>query len=130
MATLRVIVAGGRGFTDYQGLCKTLDYIFRKALDRGDDVITISGTARGVDEMGERYAATRGLKCERMPANWDRYGKSAGYKRNESMAKVATHLIAFWDGNSRGTKHMIDIARHEGLTIRVIDYDGNYISLH
>ena len=60
------------------------------------------------------------LMC--FPADWNKYGKRAGYIRNEQMAKEADALIAFWDGKSKGTKHMIDIARSKGLLIRVIRY--------
>ena len=53
---------------------------------------------------------------------WDKYGKKAGYLRNVEMAENANALIAFWDGKSKGTKHMIDIATERNLPIRVIRY--------
>jgi hypothetical protein len=56
---------------------------------------------------------------ERYPADWERYGKSAGYRRNKEMALVAQALVAFWDGESLGTKHMIDIAHKYKLTIKI-----------
>lgn len=61
-------------------------------------------------------------------ADWDRYGKSAGYRRNAEMAKFASEegnkgvLIAFWDGESRGTKNMIDLAKRYGLKVHVVNY--------
>ena len=75
----------------------------------------ISGTARGADTFGEQWGEARGITIYQFPAEWDKYGKSAGYKRNENMAKHAQALVAIWDGESRGTKHMIDIAKKEGL---------------
>lgn len=102
---MRVIIAGSRDFTDYELLKKVCDDHFND-----DDIITIiSGTARGADQLGERYATEKGYAIERFPADWNKWGKSAGYKRNEEMAQVADMLIAFWDGESRGTKHMIDL---------------------
>ena len=61
-------------------------------------------------------------KCYRFPADWDKYGKAAGYKRNGEMARNADALIAFWDGKSRGTKHMIDLAKKYDLQARVVMY--------
>ena len=65
------------------------------------------------------WAATFSIPCEKYPADWDKYGKSAGYRRNEQMADNADSLIALWDGRSRGTKHMIDIAHRKGLKVYV-----------
>jgi hypothetical protein len=68
----------------------------------------ISGCARGVDQMGIRWAKENKISFVGVPANWDYYGKSAGMIRNTQMANKADALIAIWDGESRGTKHMID----------------------
>ena len=57
---------------------------------------------------------------KRFPADWENLGRGAGYVRNVQMAFYADALIAFWDGESRGTKHMIDIAKEKGLMVRVI----------
>jgi glycerophosphoryl diester phosphodiesterase len=55
------------------------------------------------------------------PAEWDKYGKSAGYRRNEQMAQYAEVLVAFWDYNSPGTRHMINLAKQYNLEVHVID---------
>lgn len=68
----------------------------------------VSGSARGVDKEGEVYAATKSISVKRFPAEWNKYGKSAGMIRNTEMAKYADCLVAIWDGKSRGTKHMIE----------------------
>jgi len=119
---MRVIIAGGRDFNDFDGMIVKLDALF-SVTDEG--VTVISGTANGADKLGERYADFRGYEIERYPAQWDVYGRSAGYKRNEQMAGIASHCVVFWDGQSRGSKHMIDIAKREGLELRVIKYHGN-----
>ena len=75
----RVIVAGSRNFDDYGLLSDTLDKLLQ---NKGKDVVIVSGTARGADTLGEQYAAERGFQISRFPADWDRFGKSAGYRRN------------------------------------------------
>ena len=119
---MRLIIAGSRTFNDYALLSRAMKPI----LEKNSDITIISGTARGADELGERYAYEHKLKLELYPANWNKYGKAAGYKRNFQMAKKATHLLAFWDGLSRGTKHMIDIATTEGLRIHVIHFGEQF----
>jgi hypothetical protein len=115
----KVIVAGGRDFTDYNLLKETMDHLLQNRLS---NVEIVSGTARGADELGERYAIEKGLPIHRKPADWDRYGKSAGYRRNVEMAKYADACVCFWNGKSRGTKHMIDLATKEGLKLKIVRY--------
>ena len=115
----RVIIAGGRDFNNYAGLSASMDYLLKNVCD---EIQIICGMARGADRLGERYAKERGYKIRYFPADWDTYGKSAGYRRNVEMASNADALVAFWDGVSYGTKHMIDIAKEKGLAIRVKRY--------
>jgi YspA, cpYpsA-related SLOG family len=124
---VRVIVAGSRGFNDYKKLASTLVKYFISHGYRPSDIEIISGTANGADKLGEKFAKKSGCKLTRMPAEWWRYGNSAGYVRNLEMAKYAKkahHSVCFcfWDGKSKGTKHMIDIAKKEGLELHVIKY--------
>lgn len=115
----RVIIAGGRDFDDYDVLTAYAD----KMLQNIDDEIQIvSGDARGADSLGVRYANERGYSVRHFPADWDKNGRSAGYIRNVEMAENADALIAFWDGKSRGTNHMIDIAKSRGLPTRIKSY--------
>jgi len=103
---------------------RVLNRCFRDAEERGDEITIISGGARGADSQGEVYAHEFHYALERYPANWDLYGNSAGYRRNEEMARIATHLVAFWDGKSKGTRHMIDLAVEADREVRVFDFDG------
>ena len=57
-----------------------------------------SGAAKGADKLGEQYAKERGFKLTKFPANCNKYGKTAGPKRNQQMAQYADALIAIWDG--------------------------------
>jgi hypothetical protein len=88
----------------------------------------LSGCARGVDSVAEAAAKERGLVVRRFPADWDSFGLSAGIRRNEEMAAAAAGLVAFWDGKSRGTAHMIAAARRRGLWVRVYGPDGEVIT--
>ena len=116
---MKVIIAGGRTFNDYDLLCQNCD----KALSLQTEIEIVSGTANGADKLGEKYAKEKGYPIKQFPADWDKYGKSAGYKRNEEMAKYADALIAFWDGKSKGTKHMIDLAKRYELKVKVVIFN-------
>ncbi len=113
---IKVIIAGGRNFDDFNKLCQVCD----EFLQIQNNVEIVSGAYKGADLLGEKYAAERNFSIRQFPADWRRYGKSAGLKRNTEMAAYADALIAFWDGESKGTKHMIELAEHAGLKVKVI----------
>ena len=116
----RLIIAGSRGFDDFARLSEEVD---RFCLRQSIKVVeVVSGGARGADRLGERWANELSIKVTRFPAQWATYGKSAGMVRNRRMAEYATHLIAFWDGSSRGTQNMIEVARKQGLEVLVVAY--------
>lgn len=121
MATpvFRVIVAGSRDFNNYELLKQKCDTLLsQKRLTHS--IVIISGTARGADRLGERYAADRGYRVERFPAGWDRDGIAAGPIRNTKMAAHADALVVFWDGKSRGTRDMIEKAKERNLHVRIV----------
>lgn len=122
----RIIIAGGRNFNDYNLLKEKVDNIISDKR-KTHQIYIVSGKARGADSLGEKYANENGLNIMEFPADWDKHGRSAGYKRNVEMAENADALIAFWDGESRGTKHMIDIAKEKNLLTRIIRYDARNI---
>lgn len=115
---VKVIIAGGRDFDNYDLLKSTCDYLLQYYYD----IEIVSGTAKGADSLGERYAKEKGYPIKQFPADWDARGKSAGYKRNSDMADYGNALIAFWDGKSKGTKHMIDLANNKKITVKIQNY--------
>lgn len=124
---IRIIIAGSRSFDNYDKLCKEVDefismQMFFAGLGayKSKEVEIVSGGARSADKLGERYAKEHNLRLKIFPADWDKYGKRAGYIRNEEMAKYANCLIAFWDGQSKGTAHMIDLAPKYDLMTAII----------
>ena len=110
---MRTIIAGSRNCTNYQDLLDAINECGWKPS------IVISGAARGADTLGEQWSSENLTECKRFPANWNKYGKSAGYRRNCEMAEHADALIALWDGKSSGTNHMINIAKDKGLLVYV-----------
>lgn len=119
--SIKLIIAGSRGFEDYNQMEEVVDHMLSKLFE-SHEITIISGGAIGADRMAMRYAEHRSLPLVVMIPDWDGLGKSAGYKRNKDMADAATHLIAFWDGESRGTKHMIDIANSMKIKVHVHRY--------
>lgn len=117
----RVVVAGSRGFDDFPLLREKLTLLIAGKV-KTHEVVIVSGGARGADQLGEQYARQHGLDVEVMPADWNRLGRSAGYQRNQDMADVADAVVAFWNGSSPGTRHMINLAKERNLPLRVIRY--------
>ena len=116
----RVIVAGSRCFNDYALLEQELDKLFKENDEFvGKEIKIISGMAIGADALAIDYADKHKLTKILFPANWKRYPLVAGFLRNEDMLSVATHLVAFWDGESTGTRHMIEIAKGKGIPVWV-----------
>lgn len=110
---MKTIIAGSRSITSI----KTV----RKAIDASNLTVTevVSGGARGVDSLGEKWASHNHIPVKRFIADWNRHGRSAGPIRNRQMADYADALIAIWDGESRGTKNMIGQAAAKGLVVYV-----------
>lgn len=112
--SMKLIVAGSRQFKNELEAYKSLvDY-----LDTLDITEVVSGCAKGADSMGEYYASINDIPIRKFPANWKKYGKAAGFIQNEEMAKYAA--VVLWNGTSKGSKHMIDTAKKQGLELKVI----------
>jgi CTP:molybdopterin cytidylyltransferase MocA len=104
---VRVAIVGSRNF----GLLELVgEYVCSLPID----TVVITGGARGVDRYAENTARAREMRVEIFPADWTRYGKSAGFRRNVQMVERADKVVAFWDGKSPGTKHSIELARIAG----------------
>jgi hypothetical protein len=101
---MKLIIAGGRDFDD-RDLLYTNVYAVHRAVEITE---VVCGQARGADSIGEDWAELHGIKVVPFPADWDKYNKAAGPIRNTQMAHYADMLLAFWDGKSKGTGHMIN----------------------
>ena len=120
MKSLKVIVAGSRTFSNAQFLEYVLDFKRNLFFDFKE---LVYGGAKGADTLAMLWAKKNEIPVRCFPADWDKYGKQAGYIRNQQIAEYADALIAFWDGKSKGTKHMIDLAKRYGLKVKVITYN-------
>ncbi len=114
---MKIIVAGGRTFTD-----QNMGFAYLSKLLKSENLCIISGDANGADTIGKNFAKTQNLDLIIVPAMWHVYGKSAGYHRNTIMASIADGLIAFWNGKSHGTKHMIDTMKSLGKRVIIVNY--------
>lgn len=122
---MKIIIAGSRTITDKvkvkekikEGLKTLLDFDLNGVpyTELCDEIV--SGNARGVDLIGEEYAEENNIKTMVFPAMWDKYGKKAGYLRNKQMAEYADALILIWDGKSRGSQMMLELAKQYKLKI-------------
>lgn len=109
---MRIAIVGSRGYKD---LASVESYV--AALP--PDSVIISGGALGVDGVAESAARRRGLRTVVFPADWDNYGKSAGFKRNVTIVTEAEKIVCFWDGRSAGARNDIDLAIEQGKPLEV-----------
>ena len=115
-----MIIAGGRNFNDYNLVKSTMDNLLQHKQDC--EIIIVNGGANGADRLGLLYGNEKGYTVKDFPADWELHGKRAGYLRNQEMSNYADAAVVFWDGVSRGSKHMIDISTKDGKEVRVIRY--------
>jgi len=113
VVALKVIIAGGRDYHNYETLLEAITE------SQFDITTVVSGGAKGVDALGERYAEEMNKELNVFNADWETHGRAAGPIRNRKMAENAEALIAIWDGQSRGTKNMIETATKKGLLVYV-----------
>ncbi|MGE3537773.1 MAG: DUF4326 domain-containing protein [Candidatus Tectimicrobiota bacterium] len=111
---MKLIIAGSRTFADYQRLCQVL------APDRHRIAQVLTGGARGADQLGYRWAWKHVVRHQRFRAEWERFGTSAGMRRNHQMAQAGDVLVACWDGQSPGTAHLIQCMEQLGKPVVVV----------
>ena len=112
---MKTIIAGSRSNIEYRDVLSAME----ECPWLSEITEVVSGKARGVDTLGEQWANQNNIFIKEFPANWKKFGKSAGLRRNEEMGDYADALVAIWDGESRGTKHMIDYSKNNGLKVFV-----------
>lgn len=128
---MRLLVAGGRDFDDRDLMIKELN-----KLCTGEDLVIITGMAKGADLLAYNLAKENNVPYETYPADWKdmsepctvkenahgKYNALAGFKRNRTMGDTATHLIVFWDGKSQGTKDMLAYMTKLGKPVTIVEY--------
>lgn len=111
---MKLIIAGGRDFDNEELMLKSLNWY--------QITEVVCGKAKGADSLGEKLANKFQIPVVAFPADWEKNGKAAGPIRNVEMGNYADALIAFWDGKSKGTKHMIDYMKKLGKPVKVVSY--------
>lgn len=119
--TFYCLIVGSRSFSDYELFAAKCDLLLRN----WGSVVIVSGGARGADALAKRYAMDRGYCYKEFSADWNTYGRRAGYIRNRAMHEyISTHVnrgvIAFWDGKSRGTSQSFSLAESYSNPLRVV----------
>lgn len=117
---MNLMVCGGRDFNDKELLFKTLDDLVAK---KGwKDIIILEGEAKGADTLAKDYVAKRNLLFKPYPADWKNWGKAAGPIRNKAMVTDCDYCVAFWDGQSRGTRSSIEFCRELNKPYTIVLY--------
>ena len=131
----RVVMAGSRDFDDEEFFRNEVLEILEREGFTPADIEDVCGKCKGPDTFGERLTREYGGDVTDFLPDWNKRGKAAGPIRNEAMAKYASEgdepglLIAFWDGESRGTKSMIDYAKKYGLQVNVVQYNKKTMTM-
>lgn len=110
-------VVGSRTFSDTERGFGVLDGIHRRL---GIDTVVSGGAKSGGDYVAELWAEARNIPVIVHYAQWDKYGKGAGFIRNVDIVDDSDRILAFWDGRSKGTKHTLDTAKKKGKLRRIV----------
>lgn len=116
---MKLAVVGSRGFNDYELLKSKLDAIH----SRKPITCIVSGGARGADKLSEKWADENNIQKLIFIPEWKKYGKRAGFLRNEDIIKNSDAVVAFWDGESKGTQHSINLSKKYEKSCLVVNYN-------
>lgn len=117
---MRIAIVGSREVGDIRrarGEIRSL--VFCLMQEHPGEVEVVSGGAVGVDHMAESVAIELACGLRVFPAAWNRYGKRAGFLRNQQIVDYCDEIHAWWNGKSKGTKHTIDLARKAGKPVTI-----------
>ena len=123
----RILVTGSREFDDYSTMCIEIGGVMARRMATAErpypKIIVVHGGARGADTLAQRAAEAFGMQTERHPADWETYGKRAGFIRNAEMVALGADLVlAFYKqgAGNKGTDHCARLAEKAGLPVRRI----------
>lgn len=122
--TMTIAIVGSRYGLDFNRVADRI----KRIVSRNDVGLVVSGGAVGVDRLAESLTLAAGKRVHSIRPDWNKYGKSAGFRRNVNIIEMADEVHAFWDGRSRGTKSSLDIAKRMRKLTFVYDGGGNEVS--
>jgi hypothetical protein len=111
---MKIAIIGSRNFTNYKLLQEILEQYKPKI------TLVVSGAAKGADSLGEKWALENNIQTLIFPADWNQYGKRAGFIRNEDIIKNCDYCVAFWDGESKGTKHSLSLCEKYTKPVKIV----------
>lgn len=112
---MKLAVIGSRTFDNYEFLQENLKVFLSKV------TLVVSGAAKGADLLGEKWAKNNNIETLIFPADWKKYGRRAGFIRNEDIIKSCDCVVAFWDGKSKGTAHSISLCKKLNKPFKIIE---------
>jgi len=113
-ATWTVIVTGGRSYNDMRAVDAALDPLLAQHGKGG--IVIVTGGASGADFLAYMWACEHGVRCEKHPADWRRWGKSAGPRRNQAMLDAGADVVMAFPGGA-GTADMVRRAKSAGVPV-------------
>lgn len=114
---MKLAIVGSRSFKDYESLKTTILSLYEI-----DDIeFIISGGAKGADTLAKRFAKEHQIPISIHKPLWEEYGNSAGIVRNCRIVRECDEVIAFWDGESKGTKFTIKYAEEQNKEVLIIN---------
>lgn len=111
---MKLAIIGSRGFNDYAWLKRVLTFRFPVP------ELVVSGGAGGADSLAERWSEERGIKTLVLKPDWELHGKKAGFLRNLEIITACDEVLAFWDGESKGTANSLGHAKKQKKPTTVI----------
>ncbi len=117
--SVRIAIIGSRSFKDTKLVADTMNSV----LEKYHIAEIVSGGAYGADTLGERWAKANNIPTRIFLPDWNRFGRSAGFRRNHDIIDNCDLCIAFWDGASRGTAHSINLARQAHKEVLIVKFD-------
>ena len=112
MKKSKIAIIGSRTFNDYE--------FFKEKLANYSMEMIISGGAKGTDSMAHDYSQDFNIPITVIKPNW-KLGKHAGLLRNIEIIDLCDFVIAFWNGNSKGTKQAVDYAKKIGKEVIIYE---------
>ena len=116
----KLLVCGSRSITDAAWVSEQISALIAEKGFPLSDLTLIEGGAKGVDAMCKAWAIANGVPIETHKADWARYGRGAGHRRNADMVVAANCVLILWDGISTGTKNDIDLCKKNNKNYKLV----------
>ena len=114
---MKAAIIGSRSFDNYNLVCETLSEYENQI------TLMVSGGAKGADKLGEKWAKEKNKEVLIFYPEWEKYGKSAGFRRNKDIIENSDIVFAFWDGQSKGTQSSIELSKKLNKELKIIKWN-------